>query len=76
MLNQILTALTHNPWFIALGTVAFFSIKGILWLVIPFLVIRWRGLAIHRRRDSQTSTSETASTHPAPAIAPQSKRAA
>jgi hypothetical protein len=53
MLDQILNIITSNPWVLAAGTIAFFTIKGILWLLIPFLVIRWRRLVV-RRQDDQT----------------------
>jgi hypothetical protein len=49
MAEQILNAIRHNPWVLAIGTLAFFSLKGILWLLIPFLVIRWRRLVLKRR---------------------------
>ncbi len=54
MLDQILTGISQNPWVLALGTVTFFAIKGILWLTIPILLIRWKRFAIQRRENKST----------------------
>ncbi len=34
-----------GSWLVILGTVGFFLIKGLLWLALPFVLIR-----LHRRR--------------------------
>ena len=73
MLDQILNAITHNPWVLALGTVAFFAIKGILWLLIPFLVIRWRRVANCRQLEEENSPSEA---HSGSTLTPETKQAA
>ncbi len=49
MPEKLLNAVTQNPWVLFLGTLAFFTVKGMLWIAIPFLVIRWRRFAIQRR---------------------------
>lgn len=79
MLDQILNAITHNPWVLALGTVAFFAIKGVLWLLIPFLVIRWRRVANHRHREienAQLETTQLETTKADPGYSPKTKQAA
>jgi hypothetical protein len=76
MLDHILNAITGNPWVLAAGTVAFFTIKGVLWLLIPFLVIRWRKLVARRYHESQNAASEYQTSHAAPIYLPESKRAA
>ena len=42
MLEKIATGITNNPWLLAIGTVAFFAAKGLIWLAIPYLLFRWR----------------------------------
>jgi hypothetical protein len=75
MLDQILNAITHNPWVLALGTVAFFAIKGILWLLIPFLVIRYRRLAF-RNSKTEDLAREAHAPQSVPSFAQETKRAA
>jgi len=76
MLDQILKVTTQNPWVLALGTIAFFAIKGILWLLIPFMVIRWRKVANRRHRETVNSPSETETAHSDSVFAPETKQAA
>lgn len=52
MLEQMLTAITQNPWILAIGTVSFFAIKGILWLTIPYLAVRWRRRFLKSRNEN------------------------
>ena len=75
MLYDLLNAIVHNPWVLALGTIAFFTIKGILWLVIPFLVIRWRRLAIDRRQATEVPVHEAPSNRSVAGYVTQRKRA-
>ncbi len=75
MLEQFLNAVTQNPWVLALGTVAFFTIKGILWLVVPFLIIRWRRLSFRRNVENEITTADVPTTHSVAVYVPQSKRA-
>lgn len=75
MLEQILNAITNNPWVLAVGTVAFFTVKGILWLVIPFLVIRWRRLVFQRSHETELTPTEESTNHSVAAFVPQAKRA-
>jgi hypothetical protein len=42
MLEKIATGITNNPWLLAIGTVAFFAAKGLVWLAVPYLFFRWR----------------------------------
>ena len=53
VLHQIWTAISQNPWILALATVIFFVIKGVLWLTVPFLLVRWRRFAVQRREESR-----------------------
>ena len=76
MLDQILNAIAGNPWILAIGTVAFFTVKGILWLLIPFLVIRWRRLVVRRQHESENATPESQTSHAGSRFASESKRAA
>ncbi len=76
MLDQILNAITGNPWVLAVGTVAFFTIKGILWLLIPFLVIRWRRLVFRRQHESENATPASQTSYADSHFVPESKRAA
>ena len=76
MLNQILNAIAGNPWVLAVGTIAFFTIKGVLWLLIPFLVVRWRRLAIQRHHEAEKVPSESRTSHAGSSFAPEIKRAA
>jgi hypothetical protein len=41
MLEQAWAAIANNSIFVASITVAFFTIKGLLWLAIPYMVMRW-----------------------------------
>jgi hypothetical protein len=52
MLEQMLTAITQNPWILAIGTLSFFAIKGIFWLTIPYLAIRWRRRLLKSRNEN------------------------
>jgi hypothetical protein len=42
MVEQAWNALSNNSRVIALCTLAFFTIKGLLWLMVPVLVVRGR----------------------------------
>ena len=76
MLDQILNAITGNPWVLAIGTVAFFTVKGILWLLIPFLVIRWRRLVVRRHHETENVGSDSQTIHAVASFVPEGKRAA
>lgn len=42
MFVKLFESIASNPWVLAVGTVAFFTIKGLLWLLIPALALRFR----------------------------------
>lgn len=42
MIEQAWNALFNNSWALAVFTLAFFTIKGLLWLIVPVLVLRGR----------------------------------
>lgn len=75
MLEQFLKAVTQNPWVLALGTVAFFTVKGILWLVVPFLIIRWRRFSFRRSVEPEITSADVPTTRSVAVYVPQSKRA-
>jgi len=50
MISVLFESLCSHPWIIALGTVAFFTLKGLAWLVIPTMMIRWRNRLLKNLR--------------------------
>ncbi|MDX1925627.1 MAG: hypothetical protein SFV81_03865 [Pirellulaceae bacterium] len=42
MYDYIRTMLGEKSWILAIATIAFFTIKGLLWIAVPMLVIRWK----------------------------------
>ena len=42
MISALFESVFSNPWIIAVGTVIFFTVKGLAWLVVPAMMIRWR----------------------------------
>jgi len=50
MISQIFESVLSQPWIIAAGTVTFFTVKGLAWLVVPAMIVRWRG---HRSKKSR-----------------------
>ena len=74
ILSSGLLLITHG--FLPRGTFAFFAIKGILWLLIPFVVIRWRRAANFRRRESETIASVDKMARSMPSTVRESKQAA
>jgi energy-converting hydrogenase Eha subunit G len=42
MFGQAWNAISGNSWALAIATFAFFTVKGLLWLVVPYLVVRSR----------------------------------
>ena len=76
MLNQILNGILSNPWVLAIGTVAFFTVKGILWLLIPFLIVRWRRLTIQSKRVDEVAATGISEGESVVAYDPPAKRAA
>jgi hypothetical protein len=58
MLEQAWATIANNSIFVASITVAFFTIKGLLWLAIPYMVIRWRGYATRRNRNEVVKSEQ------------------
>jgi hypothetical protein len=58
MIEQAWAAIANNSIFVASITVAFFTIKGLLWLAIPYMAIRWRGYAMRRNRGSGVESEQ------------------
>ena len=42
MYEYIRSIFGENSWLLAVATVAFFTIKGLLWIVVPMIAIRWK----------------------------------
>ncbi len=42
--------IVHNPLIIGTSTVVFFTVKGLLWLIVPALILRRRVCEVGRRR--------------------------
>jgi hypothetical protein len=42
MISEWMDAVVGNRWILAAGTVGFFTLKGLAWLIIPAVVLRWR----------------------------------
>jgi len=42
MISALFESVFSNPWIIAVGTVIFFTVKGLAWLIVPAMIIRWR----------------------------------
>lgn len=47
-LVQAWEAMTQHSIWAVLITVAFFTVKGLLWLAVPFLIVRFRRLVSRR----------------------------
>jgi len=50
MISVLFESVCGNPWIIALGTVAFFTLKGLAWLIVPTMMIRWRNRRVKKLR--------------------------
>jgi len=50
MISQIFESVCSQPWIIAVGTIAFFTVKGLAWLVVPAMMIRWRNRRLKKSR--------------------------
>jgi len=50
MISVLFESVCSNPWVIALGTLAFFTLKGLAWLVVPTMMIRWRNRRLKNLR--------------------------
>jgi len=50
MISVLFESVCSQPWIIALGTVAFFTLKGLAWLVVPTMMIRWRNRRLRKLR--------------------------
>ncbi len=61
MLEKIATGITNNPWLLAIGTVAFFAAKGVIWLAVPYLLYRWRKSTPHSASKPLQETSSAVS---------------
>ena len=59
MLEKIATGISNNPWLLAIGTVAFFAAKGLIWLAVPYLFYRWRKSTPNADSNPQQETSST-----------------
>jgi hypothetical protein len=42
MISEWMEAVVGNRWILAAGTVGFFTVKGLAWLIVPAVVLRWR----------------------------------
>ncbi len=54
-------ALAENSWLLAVGTIAFFTVKGLLWLLVPFVLFRLRKMLAGRQLDCQPLAAEATS---------------
>ena len=50
MISQIFESVCSQPWIIAVGTITFFTVKGLAWLVVPAMMIRWRNRRLKKSR--------------------------
>jgi len=58
MLERVSAAASGNALGILVITFAFFAIKGILWLVVPFLILRWQRRRLSRKRSNNSFVGE------------------
>jgi len=49
MLSDLIEAIVSNRWVIGFGTIGFFTVKGLAWLVIPALMLRWRNKILEKK---------------------------
>jgi hypothetical protein len=57
MLEKITAGILNSPWLLAIGTVAFFLVKGMVWVVAPYLLLRWRHSSFRTSKKSSEETS-------------------
>ena len=55
MITQVFESVCSQPWIIAMGTVTFFTVKGLAWLLVPAMMIRWRNRSL-KKSQSQVKT--------------------
>ncbi len=54
-------AMAENSWLLAVGTIAFFTVKGLLWLTVPFVLYRLRKLFASRHLKCQPLATDASS---------------
>ncbi len=42
MVATLIELIVNNKWVFAVGTFSFFAIKGLMWLLIPALIVRYK----------------------------------